>query len=279
MLVAEHLGAEILSVDSMQVYRGMDIGTAKPAPDDRKRVEHHMIDLVDPDTEYSVAEFQRDARRIIELDGPPLLIVGGSGLHFRAAVDPLEFPPHDPGLRAELERTPPSELVRELVAIDAGVGESLDLANPRRLVRAVEVLRLTGASPSVRAASPQAMAVREFRSLWPLQAFGLDPGNRLADTVEVRFDAMLAAGLLDEVRGLVERMGRTASQAVGYKELAPVVSGKVDLEIGRANAIRATLGLAKRQRTYFRRDPRIRWIGGRSPARAADDILNQVRTP
>ncbi|MGB8361250.1 MAG: isopentenyl transferase family protein, partial [Acidimicrobiia bacterium] len=134
--VALRLGAEVISVDSMQVYRGMDIGTAKPTIIERRGVTHHMIDVVEPEDEFSVAEFRRLARRVMVEADRPLIVAGGSGLHFRAVVDPMSFAPTDPELRAELEATPLDGLVDELRAVDEESGTRVDLANKRRVVRA-----------------------------------------------------------------------------------------------------------------------------------------------
>jgi tRNA dimethylallyltransferase len=262
LAVAEAVGAEIISVDSMQVYRGMDLGTAKPTPGQQARVGHHLLDLADPAVPFSVAEFQRAGREILASlarGGVPVLIVGGSGLHFRALVDPLEFPPHDPEVRREVEALAREEARAALLSADPCAGAVVDLANPRRVARALEVYRLTGLTPSVRAASAVAAAVRAYRSLMPVVAVGLDPGEVLRRRVEARFDAMLAAGLLEEVRRLAPHLGPTAAQAVGYKELLPVVRGEGTLEEGRRRAVAATWALAGRQRTFFRRDPRLRW--------------------
>jgi tRNA dimethylallyltransferase len=247
----------------MQVYRGMDIGTAKPTAEQRAQVPHHLIDLVDPDEAFSVAEFQREGRRVLAdlaRRRVPVLIVGGSGLHFRALVDPLEFPPHDPEVRRAVETLAPAEAVAALLAADPGAGEHLDLANPRRVARALEVYRLTGLIPAARWASEGAAAVREYRPRLPVVALGNDPGDRLPGRVEARLDAMLAAGLLEEVRRLAPRLGRTAAQAVGYKELLPVIRGEASPGEGRARAVSATRALAGRQRTFFRGDRRVRWL-------------------
>ncbi len=247
----------------MQVYRGMDIGTAKATAAQQARVPHHLIDLVEPSASFSVAEFQEAGRAVLdELDrrNRNAVIAGGSGLHFRAIVDPMVFPPTAPDIRAELESTAHDLLIGELLAADPDAGDHVDLANPRRVLRAVEVHRITGRTPSQRAAAPEAHALRDYQSAYELHAIGVDPGDRLATFVEKRFDAMLAGGLLDEVDRLAPDLGPTARQAVGYKELIEVVSGERSIEEGRALAIQATLHLAKRQRTFFRRDPRIRWI-------------------
>lgn len=273
--LAEQLGGEIVSVDSMQVYRGLDIGTAKPSQADRRSVPHHLIDVADPEDTFTVAQFQQigvAAMHDIAARGAMPLVVGGSGLHFRALVDPLDFPPSDEAVRAEIESMDQADSVLALLAADPQAAAVVDLANPRRVARALEILCVTGATPTARAASEAAAAVREYRSRVPLLAIGMDAGERLAPRVEERFDAMLAAGLLAEVAELQERLGVTAAQGVGYKELLPVVRGEASLEEGRAAAIRATMALAKRQRTFFRRDPRIRWIpwhDGADPTAAA----------
>lgn len=262
LAIAAEAGAEIVSVDSMQVYRGLDLGTAKPTAEQLARVRHHLIDLADPAAVFSVAEFQRAGREVLAglaKRRVPALIVGGSGLHFRALVDPLEFPPHDPEVRREVEALAPGQAVAALVAADPSAARWVDLANPRRVARALEVLRLTGLTPSARAAGDPAAAVRAYRPLLPVVAVGLDPGEALRARVEARFDAMLADGLLEEVRRLAPSLGPTAAQAVGYKELLPVVRGEATLGEGRSRAVAATWSLAGRQRTFFRRDPRLRW--------------------
>ena len=260
MLVADQVGAEIVSVDSMQVYRGMDIGTAKPTTADRARVAHHMIDIVDPIDPYSVAEFRIEARRSTESVSAPLLVAGGSGLHFRSLVDPLDFGPTDAAVRAEIEGNDTATLREALLAVDPQAADHVDFDNRRRVVRALEILQLTGATPSERADSPRAQAVRDYESEIPLVAVGIDAGDGLAARVEVRFDQMLADGLVDEVTALMGTWGPTASQAVGYREIARVVVGEWSLDEGRQRSIEATTALARRQRTYFRRDPRIVWL-------------------
>lgn len=247
----------------MQVFVGMDIGTAKPDLATRDRFGYRMIDVADPSQEYTVADFQAAGSAVldeIEAGDGAVVIAGGSGLHFRSLVDPLDFPPTDSETRAELEAMPAEALRGELLAADPTAGRVVDLANPRRVLRAVEVLRLTDATPSERAASGEAEAIRSYRAQRPFSAIGIDPGPDIGGRIEERFDTMLLAGFVDEVAGLAPRLGRTARKAVGYRELLPVVQGDADLEAARVEAIRATASLAKRQRTYFGRDPRIRWI-------------------
>jgi tRNA dimethylallyltransferase len=260
MRLAPRFDAEIVSVDSMQVYRGMDVGTAKPSPADRQSVPHHMLDLVEPEVEYSVAEFQRAGREAIETiraRGRSVLVVGGSGLHFRALVDPLEFPGYDPTTRAAVEALEPAVALAELLAADPEAGEQVDLDNPRRVARALEILRLGEGTPSERAARPASEAVRAYRPLIPFVGVSLDPGDGLATRARRRIDRMLKAGLIEEVERLAPRLGKTASAAVGYKEILPVVEGRLSLSHGAADVLTATLGLARRQRTFFAKDPRI----------------------
>ncbi len=250
-------------MDSMQVYRGMDIGTAKASPAMQARVPHHMVDIRDPEDDLAVAEFQAEGRAVLEqlaAAGVTPVICGGSGLHFRSLVDPLHFPPSDEKVRAEVEAMDPGEARDRLLQLDPAAGEHVDLANPRRVVRALEIALVTGLLPSVRARSADAAAVRDYRPRMEFVAIGLDADAELADRVESRFDAMLASGLLEEVATLQPRLGKLAAQAVGYKELLPVVAGETSLAAGRLAAVQATRALARRQRTFFRRDPRISWV-------------------
>lgn len=263
MCLARHWGAEILSVDSMQVYRGMDIGTAKVSIGEQAEIPHHMIDLVPPEVDYTVADFQEAGRRAmgdVLSRHVPLIIAGGSGLYFRSLVDPLEFPPFDPGVRAAVESMGHEAARAELLAADPSAGAHVELDNLRRVRRAVEILRLGAGGPSERANRPASVHVRNYIPEVPFSAVGVDPGDRLADRVLERIDRMIGAGLLDEVAGLSDRLGRNASRAVGYRQMIPVARGDVGLEQGKADTFKATMALARRQRTYFGRDPRIRWL-------------------
>ena len=251
----------------MQVYRGMDIGTAKPSVEDRDLIVHYMIDLVTPDLEYTAAEFQREARGIIDSGRhEAVIIAGGSGFHFRAVVDPHTFPPADPGVRSELDGLP--DPVAALVAVDPGAGDVVDLANRRRVVRALEVHRLTGLTPSIRASSGEADSLRRYQSHYRFRPVGLDPGEGLEVRIATRIEAMRERGLLEEVSALAPRLGRTSRNAVGYRQLLDHLRGHTSLEAAWAGVHRATLGLARRQRTFFRRDPRIRWLDWKEPVEA-----------
>lgn len=245
----------------MQVYRGMDIGTAKPTVVERRGIPHHMIDLVEPDQEFSVAEFRgigRDAMRASE--ARHLLITGGSGLHFRALVDPMSFAPTSRELRAELEAESLETLVAELSAADPAAVEHVDLSNRRRVVRAIEVMRLTGETPSIRAASAEADQLRRYVSEIEFTAVGIDPGSELESRVKQRTLAMRSGGLVEEVRSLRGTLGRTASLAVGYREILEALASGGDIDAAFGLTVRNTVKLARKQRTWFQRDPRIRWI-------------------
>jgi tRNA dimethylallyltransferase len=259
----------------MQVYRGMDIGTAKPTSDERRRAPHFMIDLVEPEVPFTVAMFQREARKIIGATHGTMIICGGSGLHFRSVVDAMTFPPHSPEMRRELEAV--SDPVAELLDVDPGAGEVLDLANPRRVIRALEVWRLTGLTPTERAGSEEARALREYESLYPFAAVGLDPGEELESRVVARIEAMRQAGLLEEVARLRGRLGPTASLAVGYRQLMPVVTGNLSDTEGWEAVRTETLALARRQRTFFGKDPRVRWVPWHdSPTRRLDRVREEL---
>jgi len=259
--MAEHYRGEIISVDSMQVYRGMDIGTAKPNMLERRGIPHHLIDVADPGEEFSVAGFRRLGRMVLtQTTAPVVIVTGGSGLHFRALVDPLSFAPTDPGLRSELEATEGEVLVEELLNVDPSAGSIVDLANPRRVVRAVEIYRLTGETPSRRAGTAVAEDVRRYVPEIEFSAVGVDPGGALEDRVDLRLARMRDSGLIDEVRSLSPVMGRTARSAVGYKEILEALSGAVSFDEAFARAASNTKRLARKQRTWFQRDPRIRWI-------------------
>ena len=263
LAVAERLGAEVVSADAMLVYRGMDIGTAKPTPQERARVPHHLVDLVDPGEEFSVARFQPLARAaiadVLERGRLPLL-VGGSGLYFHAVVDEFVFPPTDPAVRARLEAeaaaTGLPELYGRLAAADPAAAARIQPGNLRRTVRALEVMELTG-----RPFSSFRAAMDDPVSRYRLTVLGLDPGAELLRArVAERVAAMAAAGLVEEVRRLAERpLSRTARQALGYKELLDAIEQGTAVAGALEAVVRRTRSYARRQLAWFRRDPRVRW--------------------
>jgi len=265
LLVAERLGAEILSIDSMVVYRGMDVGTATPTPEQRARVPHHLLDLLEPSQPFSVAAFQaaaRDAADDVRGRGRAPLLVGGSGLYFRAVVDELEFPGTEPAVRRELEREAVAvgaeRLHTRLAGFDPVAAARIEPGNVRRTVRALEVASITGRSFSSFAGAWERYPADRVR----VAAVRLQP-DVLARRIDARVRAMLAAGWLEEVRALLEAgFGGwlTATQAIGYAELARHLAGDLELDDVTTLIIRRTKTLARRQMAWFRRDPRIRWF-------------------
>ena len=264
---------EIVAVDSMQVYRGMDVGTAKPTPAERAEVPHHLLDLADPTEDFSVARFQRAfaaALAGIEARGRRALLVGGSGLYLRAAVDGLSLPGRFPAVAAELEQEPDTAaLHRRLAALDPVAASRMEPTNRRRVVRALEVCVGSGRPFSSFGGGLAAHPPTRFRmaGVWL-------PRDVVARRIEARVGRMVAAGLVEEVRGLLAaagadrdggggtgRLSRTARQALGYREVLAHLAGEATLEAAVDETVRRTRAFARRQRVWFRRDPRITWHG------------------
>ena len=262
---ASRPGTEIVAVDAMQVYRGMDIGTAKPSLDDRATVAHHGIDLADPGDEFAVAEFLRVANAAIDdietRDGRALL-VAGTGLYLRAITDPMELPGRWPEVRAALEARANAEgaaaLHSELAQLDPLAASRMEPSNERRVVRALEVTVGSG-----RPFSSFGPGLDQYPPV-PFVQIGLQwPRPLLAQRIEERVHRMMAAGLLDEVVGLLDRPGglsRTAMQALGYKELIAHLHGECSLDEAVETVVVRTRQYAVRQERWFRRDPRVRWV-------------------
>jgi tRNA dimethylallyltransferase len=228
---------------------------------ERNGVIHHLIDVADPSEEFTVARFRHLGRQVLdETEAPAIVISGGSGLHFRALVDPLSFAPTDPDLRGQLEAQAADELAAVLLGVDPSAAGHIDMANPRRVVRAVEIYQLTGETPSSRAASADAEDVRRYVPEIGFEAVGVDPGSGLEDRVDARLSMMRDGGLVDEVRSLALRMGRTARGAVGYREVLSALDQEISMDEAFQRAAASTKKLARKQRTWFQRDPRIRWI-------------------
>jgi tRNA dimethylallyltransferase len=262
--IAEQLGAEIVAVDAFTVYRGMDVGTAKPAHEDRTRVPHHMIDVLDPAEDCTVQWFQGAAREAIDrvhARGKTPLLVGGSGLYFRAVVDQLEFPPTDPTIRGEIAgryHADPTAAHRALQAVDPAAAAYIDPGNLRRSVRALEVIALTG-----RAFSDWRRAWDTYESIYPdLQVVGLDmPQEQLTVRLDARVEWMVAHGLVEECRTLAASvLSRTARQAIGYAEVLDSLAGGCELGEAVERIKARTRHYAARQRRWFRRDLRVRWM-------------------
>jgi tRNA dimethylallyltransferase len=260
---------EIVSIDSMQIYRGLDIGTAKPTVAERAAVPHHMIDVADPLDEWSVARFQAEARAaiaVVEARGNRALLVGGTGLYVRAVIDPLTFPPEDRAVRAELEAEVATvdglcRAYDALVRVDPVAASRMEPGNSRRIVRALEVVRITG-----RPFSSFGFGLGEFGPpVVPVRLAGVWlPRVVLAERIAWRFAAMRDAGLVDEVRDLDDSgaLSRTARQAIGYKEVLDHLEGREpSLDAALEVAEGRTRRFARRQRMWFRRDPRITWLG------------------
>jgi tRNA dimethylallyltransferase len=268
--LALELNGEVINADSMQFYRGMDIGTAKITMDERRGVPHHLLDTLDVTEEASVSDFQRESRAAIaqiHSRGKRAILVGGSGLYIRAALDVLEFPGTDPAIRsrleAELEASGPAPLRARLESVDPV--SAARLGDARRIVRALEVFELTN---------------RPFSSFMPLRDYfqpavqiGLEVDREiLRDRLARRVHGMVSSGLLAEVQRLDAaglRSGRTASRALGYAQFLKVLDGASDVEQAAEETILATRQFARRQLTWFRADPRISWLDWQDPARVA----------
>lgn len=262
--LAEALRGEVVNADSMQLYRGMDVGTAKLPMSERRGIAHHLLDVWDVTDEASVAEYQRLARAAIDevtARGRVPVLVGGSGLYVRAALDDLEFPGTDPDVRARLEAelatAGPAALHARLLTVDPVSAASILPGNGRRLVRALEVVELTGV--------PFTATLPAYRLDRDTVQVGLDPGaDELDRRIADRVDRMWASGLVDEVRtltGLGLRRSRTAQRALGYAQALRLLDGALSDEQARTETVSATRRFARRQRRWFRRDPRVRWLG------------------
>lgn len=284
LAVAENAGnVELISVDSMQVYRGMDIGTAKPTPDERARVPHHLIDIVDPDVEFAVAEFQRAYRTVlgdVARRDRRAILVGGTGLYHRVVIDDLDVPGEWPEvrrrLRSEVVDVGVTALHDRLTQVDPVAASRMEPTNERRIIRALEVCEGSG---------------RPFSSFGP----GLDAYPRsevaqvglrwdravLAHRIEERVHQMIAGGLLGEVAALRERgLSRTARQALGYRELLAHLDGQCSLDTAVEKTVVRTRQFAVRQLRWFQRDPRVRWVDiDHDPVAEALPIVREMLDP
>jgi tRNA dimethylallyltransferase len=266
MEVAERLGdVSILSVDSMTVYAEMDIGTAKATARDRARVPHHLLDLVDPAEEFSVADFQgfaRDALATCAAEGRRALLVGGTGLYHRAVIDDLDLPGQFAAVAAHLADRLAVEglsaLYAELAALDPTAAAKMEPTNERRILRALEVC--LGSGRPFSSFGPGLSSYDEVRTV----QIGLAVDRTaLASSIEARVDRFVERGFVGEVERLASRprgLSRTARQAVGYRELLGALEGTCTVEAAIAETVIATRQLARRQWAWFRRDPRICWV-------------------
>jgi tRNA dimethylallyltransferase len=263
--LAQLLNAEIINADSMQLYRGMDIGTAKITMEERKGIAHHMLDLLDVHQDANVAWYQEKARDLIsEIHGrkKDVIIVGGTGLYIKAILDELNFPDTDPVVRAELELEFATKgiapLFERLEKLDPAAALAIDKANSRRVIRALEVIKITG-KPFT------ANLPREESSRYPFaQQFGLVMDrDTLSERISTRVDRMWEQGLVEEAQGLLQAgimQGTTAQRALGYAQVIAQIEGKVSQDEAQEETKRATRQYARRQETWFSRDDRITWI-------------------
>ncbi|WP_327086473.1 tRNA (adenosine(37)-N6)-dimethylallyltransferase MiaA [Nonomuraea sp. NBC_01738] len=268
--LALHLGGECINADSMQLYRGMDIGTAKLTNEEQRGVPHHLLDIWDVTETASVAEYQKLVRPLLESIDVPVL-VGGSGLYVRAALDDLEFPGTDPEIRAALEaelaEVGSGVLYERLRDLDPKAAEAILPSNGRRIVRALEVIAFSG--------RPFSATMPSYEALYPSVQIGVEvPRPVLDERIALRVERMWRAGLVDEVRvllgqGLAE--GRTAGRALGYAQVIRFLEGEWSEEQAKEETIRATRRFARRQESWFRRDPRVVWL-----PHDAEDLLSRA---
>ncbi len=272
--LAERLAGEVVNADAMQFYRGMDIGTAKLGVDQRRGIDHHQLDVLDVHEEASVAAYQQHARAdiaAIRARGHLPVLVGGSGLYVRAALDHLDIPPTDPAVRhrleGELDRVGAAELHTRLQAADPVAAAQILPGNGRRIVRALEVIDLTGRPFSA------TMPRREY--VQPTLVLGLAaPRAELDERIAARVHRMWEIGLLEEVRELERRglrQGRTAGRALGYSQALAQLDGRLSRHRAVTDTITATRRFARRQESWFRPDHRITWL-----PYAAPDLLGQA---
>ncbi len=266
--LAREVGGEVVNADSMQLYRGMDIGTAKLTGSERGGVPHHLLDVWDIRQTASVAEYQRMARESIDgilARGRVPVLVGGSGLYVRAALDNLNFPGTDPLVRerldAELAERGPAALHHRLSRLDPAAAAAILPGNGRRIVRALEVIEVSG--------RPFTATLPSYESVYPAVHIGLGlPRERLDERIEARVAGMWRMGFVAEVRQLEAaglRAGRTASRALGYAQVLRFLAGECSQEQARRETVRATRRFARRQEAWFRRDPRVSWLDPREP--------------
>ncbi|MGH3728743.1 MAG: tRNA (adenosine(37)-N6)-dimethylallyltransferase MiaA [Micromonosporaceae bacterium] len=276
--LANAVGGEVVNTDSMQLYRGMDIGTAKLPEAERNGVPHHLLDIWPVTEPASVAEYQRQARDVVDrlrAAGRTPVLVGGSGLYLRAVIDRFDFPGTDPAVRARLEqelfRLGPAPLYERLKTLDPEAATRILPSNGRRIVRALEVVELTG---SFTAALPDPQPVYQTVQI------GVDLDTEVLDErLARRVDQMWADGFVAEVRHLEAhglRDGRTASRALGYQQILRYLAGEYTEEQARDETVRATRRFVRRQRSWFRRDQRIHWLDAARPD-LVDAALSLVR--
>lgn len=277
--LAEKVGGEVISADSMQVYRGMDIGTAKLTPAERARIPHHLIDVVEPGEAFSAADYQRLARAAVDeiaSRGRIPVFSGGTGMYIRAAIDDYNFVTvsNNPRVRDELRRqardTGLSQLYARLTDLDPPVAARVHKNDERRIIRALEVFETTGRPLSFWESQKDAR-----QAIYDAVFIGLDrPRAELYARIDQRVETMVATGLLDEVSALMTRgMSLVAHQALGYKEVIPFLEGRCSFQEMMETLKRETRRYAKRQLTWFRADARVQWLNISDEAKAQAEIM------
>lgn len=274
--VAERIGAQIVNADSMQLYRGMDIGTAKLPLAERRGIPHHMLDVLDVTADASVADYQRESRAIIDrllAEQIPVVVVGGTGLYIKALLDELNFPERDPKVRERLfdeaERLGKSAMHQRLAALDPEAASLIPEQNLRRVIRALEVIELTG--------EPYAASLpRDERSYYPqAKQFAIKVEREvLNERIETRVHQMWEQGFVEEVNALISqglRQGRTARAAIGYAQVLAALEGQMTMASALEETITSTRQYARRQGTWFTRDNRILWLDGHT-----DDLVREI---
>lgn len=268
--VALEIGAEIINADSMQLYRGMDIGTAKVTVDERQGVAHHLLDILDVSQAASVAAYQGLARKMISeiwSRGNPVIIVGGTGLYIKSIIDEMDFPDTDPAIRARLEADAEllgaAAIFARLQEQDPEAATTIDSANTRRVIRALEVIEATGKPYS--ANLPDDVSARYPEAIH----IGLEVSREsLAPRIQARVDHMWESGFVAEVKKLIKQGlldGATAQKAIGYSQIISLLKGEINDSSARESTVTATRQYVRRQETWFKRDTRINWLSEDQP--------------
>ncbi len=268
--VAEKFNGEVINADSMQLYRGMDIGTAKLTVEERRSIPHHLLDILTVDQDASVAQYQGLARAAVDEireRGKSAIIVGGTGLYIKSIIDEMNFPETDPALRKRLEDEAEllgtAELYSRLRVLDPEAAAAIEPANTRRIIRALEVIEVTGEPYSANLPSDTSLRYPDALHF----GLAMERAN-LAPRIEARVHRMFEQGLVDEVRNLIDQgllEGTTAQRAIGYAQVISFINGEISLEQAIEETIIATRQYVRRQETWFKRDQRIQWIGEGQP--------------
>ncbi|MBM3656318.1 MAG: tRNA (adenosine(37)-N6)-dimethylallyltransferase MiaA [Actinobacteria bacterium] len=281
LLLAEAMGGEIVNADSMQLYKGMDIGTAKLSLQERRGIPHHLLDILEVNQEASVAQYQIDARNTIDqllALNKPVIVVGGTGLYIKAILDDLDFPDTDPVLREKIakqaEELGQDLMHQRLARLDPAAAAAIPKENSRRVVRALEVIELTGLPYT-------ANLPRVGSSRYPeAKQFGLFmERSSLASRIDARVEKMWEKGLVDEVKGLISHgllEARTAQAGLGYAQVIKFARGQLSEAEAKEETKRATRKYARRQETWFSRDERITWIKGSSGPQLLEEIISSI---